>query len=155
MSLIRILVDGYSLLHAWPDLARGRTRHSETAREALIAILTRYQTSLGTPITVFFDGQGSTTHVWQKAAVNSVEVIFSRSGQTADDLIERAVCRFQPFGPVLVITDDYAERDTVTNFGGLFSGCATFIAQIGDELDQANRDRHQYNRREQARFRNH
>jgi hypothetical protein len=37
MPLIRILVDGYSLLHAWPELARGSARHSATAREALIA----------------------------------------------------------------------------------------------------------------------
>ena len=42
MPLIRILVDGYSLLHAWPELARGSARHSAMARDALIASLGEY-----------------------------------------------------------------------------------------------------------------
>ena len=29
MALVRILVDGYSLLHNWPELAPGQPRHSE------------------------------------------------------------------------------------------------------------------------------
>ena len=36
MSIVRILVDGYSLLHKWPALAPGRPRHTEAARDALI-----------------------------------------------------------------------------------------------------------------------
>jgi len=28
MALVRILVDGYSLLHHWPELAPGRARFS-------------------------------------------------------------------------------------------------------------------------------
>ena len=28
MAIVRILVDGYSLLHAWRDLAPGEPRHS-------------------------------------------------------------------------------------------------------------------------------
>jgi hypothetical protein len=30
------LVDGYSLLHSWPELAAGAPRHSERARDALV-----------------------------------------------------------------------------------------------------------------------
>lgn len=153
MPLIRILVDGYSLLHAWPQLAPGRVRHSQEAREALVARLTEYQHAIGTPITVFFDGQGSAMSVASKAGPKSVEVIFSRAGQTADDLIERAACRFREHGPVLVVTDDHAERDTVSGFGGLFSSCATFISQIGTELDQVALDLKVHNRRERERFR--
>ena len=43
----------------------------------------------------------------------TVEVLFSRAGQTADEMIERAAHRFQDYGEVLVVTDDHAERDTV------------------------------------------
>lgn len=53
MALVRILVDGYSLLHKWPELAAGAARHSETAREALVETLTQYQDVCGTPVTVF------------------------------------------------------------------------------------------------------
>ena len=36
MALVRILVDGYSLLHSWPGLAPSRARHSAAARDELI-----------------------------------------------------------------------------------------------------------------------
>ena len=54
MALLRILVDGYSLLHNWPELAPGHPRHSERARKELVHILTRFHDATGTPITVFF-----------------------------------------------------------------------------------------------------
>jgi len=56
MSLVRVLVDGYSLLHAWPELAPGRARHSADARAALLQKLTLYRDATSTPITIFFDG---------------------------------------------------------------------------------------------------
>ena len=58
MALVRILVDGYSLLHNWPELAPGRARHSAAARDELIRRLTLYQDATGTPVTIFFDGAG-------------------------------------------------------------------------------------------------
>lgn len=152
MPILRILVDGYSLLHAWPDLAAGRARHSEEARTALVRTLSEYQSLLGTPITVFFDGQGRKPTV-SKEAGESVEVIFSKSGQTADSLIERAAYRFKDYGQVLVITDDFTERDVVIGFGGLASGCDTFIAQVDAAFDQARLDRVHHNRRENERYR--
>jgi len=83
MALVRILVDGYSLLHNWPELAPGAARHSEAARDALVEMLTQYQDSKGTPITVFFDGSGSRRGKPKNEAAGTVEVLFSRAGQTA------------------------------------------------------------------------
>ena len=59
MALVRILVDGYSLLHNWPHLAPRKARHSAAAREELIHVLTQYRDAIGTPITVVFDGSGA------------------------------------------------------------------------------------------------
>src|SRR4030095_14869289 len=113
MALMRILVDGYSLLHNWPELARGKARHSAAARDELVHVLTRYQDTVGTPITIFFDGSGAPPNMPKDESSTHVEVLFSRDGKTADDLIERAAHRFQSYGEVLVVTDDFAERDTV------------------------------------------
>jgi len=60
----------------------------------------------------------------------AVEVLFSCAGQTADDMIERAAHRFSDYGEVLAVTDDVAERDTVTGLGGLASSCANFIRTL-------------------------
>jgi len=60
MALARILVDGYSLLHAWTELAPGKPRFSAAAREELIHVLTQYHDMTGTPLTVVFDGSRDT-----------------------------------------------------------------------------------------------
>jgi uncharacterized protein len=149
---VRILVDGYSLLHNWPELAPGKPRHSASAREELVAVLTRYQDSLGTPITIFFDGSGAPPGVPKRESSGQVEVLFSPAGQTADDLIERAVHRFQPYGAVLVITDDHAERDTVIGLGGEAASCNSFIRDVESALNEFADDLKHYNRAEHNRF---
>jgi predicted RNA-binding protein with PIN domain len=153
MALVRILVDGYSLLHSWRELAPGRPRHSAAAREELVDVLARYQDAKGTPITIFFDGSGAPPNVPKSESDRTVEVLFSRDGKTADDMIERAAHRFQPYGEVLVVTDDNAERDTVIALGGYASSCLNFISMVESELAQFADDLKQYNRTEQNRFR--
>ena len=152
MALIRILVDGYSLLHRWPELAAGKPRHSAAAREELIHILTRYQDTIGTPITVFFDGSGAPPDVPKNESNHHLEVLFSKAGQTADDMIERAAHRFQPYGEVLAVTDDNAERDTVIALGGSASSCSGFIREIENALAASDEDLKHYNRTERNRF---
>lgn len=146
MALVRILIDGYSLLHSWPELAEGAARHSERARDALVDILQQYQDACGTPVTIFFDGQGRARTQARGRSKHEIEVLFSKSGQTADDLIERAAHRFRAYGEVLVVTDDFAERDTVRAFDGTVASCANFIrmidqalAEMQDRLNQRNR----------------
>ncbi|MCU0784345.1 MAG: NYN domain-containing protein [Verrucomicrobia bacterium] len=152
MALVRILVDGYSLLHGWPELARGKARHSAAARDELIHLLTRYQDAIGTPITIFFDGGGSPPDVPKNEANHHVEVLFSKAGQTADDMIERAAHRFQSYGEVLAVTDDNAERDTVIALGGSASSCLNFIAEVEGALAASDDDLKHYNRTERNRF---
>ncbi len=155
MALVRILIDGYSLLHSWPQLAPGKPRHSAAAREELIRRLTQYQDATGTPITVVFDGTGAGIGTDTAVKGSEVEVLYSRAGRTADDLIERAAHRFQAYGEVLAVTDDHAERETVLSVGGLASSCWNFIqtvestlAELADELKHYNRqERHRFQRR--------
>jgi uncharacterized protein len=152
MALVRILIDGYSLLHNWPQLAPRKPRHSEAARDELIALLTRYQDATGTPITVFFDGK-QPRRGRQSRSREGVEVLYSAAGQTADDLIERAANRFREYGEVLVVTDDRAERDTVVAFGGWVSSCLNFIQMVESALQELEQDIRQHNRKERNQFR--
>src|SRR5437879_4652600 len=155
MALVRILVDGYSLLHNWPELAPGQPRHSLAARDELVQRLTLYRDAIGTPITVFFDGSGAPEGTPVALSTPEMEILYSRAGQTADDLIERAAHRFQEYGEVLAVTDDRAERDTVISLGGMASSCWNFIqtventlAEMADDIKHHNRkERHKYQRR--------
>ena len=152
MALVRILVDGYSLLHNWPELAEGHPRYSERARDELVQVLTRYHDATGEPITVFFDGRGPRKKPASGADPRGVEVLFSSAGQTADDLIERAAHRFQSYGEVLVVTDDTMERDVVGGMGGSVASCANFIRMIGSALNDLADEVKAHNRVERNRY---
>jgi predicted RNA-binding protein with PIN domain len=152
MALVRILVDGYSLLHNWPELARGRARHSAAARDALIRRLTLYQDAIGTPLTVFFDGSRPRAGKAEASDTTAIEVLYSRKGQTADQMIERAAHRFAPYGEVLAVTDDHAERETVMSLGGSAASCWNFILDVENALAELKDDIKHHNRRERHTF---
>jgi len=152
MALARILVDGYSLLHNWPELAPGQPRYSERARDELVHVLTRYHDVTGEPITVFFDGAGASAGIPDNEPTGAIEVLFSRAGQTADQMIERAAHRFQNYGEILVVTDDNAERDTVTGMGASVASCVNFIRMIENTLTELQDELRSRNRMERNRF---
>jgi predicted RNA-binding protein with PIN domain len=152
MALVRILVDGYSLLHNWPELAPGRAPHSAAARDALIRQLTLYQDATGTPVTIFFDGASPPAGKPIASDSTVVEVLYSRKGQTADQMIERAAHRFAPYGEVLAVTDDQAERETVISLGGSTASCWNFIRDVENALAGLGDDIKNYNRQERNRF---
>jgi predicted RNA-binding protein with PIN domain len=146
-------VDGYSLLHAWRELARGKPRYSAAARDELIQVLRQYADALGTPLTVVFDGAGpapSIAHESQSSA--EMEILYSKSGQTADDIIEKVAARLVAFGEVLVISDDFAEQDTVRAAGARTSSCGHFITDIRFTLGEFEKKLQRHNREESKRW---
>ena len=152
MALVRILVDGYSLLHSWPELAQGHARHSASARDELVNVLRRYSDAVQTPVTVVFDGAGHRGTRHETQSTPQVEILYSRAGQTADQIIERVTHRMKPFGEVLAVTDDFAERDTVIAMGGLASSCENFIQTMKNALSDLERKLQHYNSAEKRRY---
>ncbi|MFT6621357.1 MAG: putative RNA-binding protein with PIN domain [Limisphaerales bacterium] len=152
VPILRILVDGYSLLHAWPRLASHAERHTAEARDALVHVLTQYRDSVGTPVTVFFDGGGAPPGTPKTPSDPEMEIIYSPSGKTADDLIERVAYKLAQLGEVLVVTDDHAERDMITSFGGMPRGCEEFILDVNAALQDLTDAVKIHNRREKSRY---
>jgi hypothetical protein len=152
MALARILIDGYSLLHAWPELAPGKPRHSAAARDELIRRLTLYRDAIGTPITIVFDGANAGRGLSTVESTPELEILYSRAGQTADDIIERVAHRMAAYGEVLAVTDDNAERDTVIAMGGMASSCLSFIQAMAGALGELQDDIKMHNRKERNRF---
>ena len=148
-------MDGYSLLHHWSEMAPGKPRHSAAARQELIHVLTRYHDASGTPVTVVFDGASTTPGPNQTASTSEVEVLYSRAGQTADQMIERAAYRLKEYGEVLVVTDDFAERDTVMTFGAMASSCENFVHTVQTALHELEHEIKHHNRQERARYGEH
>lgn len=153
MPLVRILVDGFSLLHRWPELAPGKPRHSAAARQELTHWLRQYGDAIGTPITVVFDGAGPAPNVAMDApSTPEMEIIYSMAGQTADEIIERVASRLVHYGEVLVVSDDFAEKDTVMAVGARTSSCRHFIADIQFALGEFEKQLERHNQTEARRY---
>jgi predicted RNA-binding protein with PIN domain len=58
----------------------------------------------------------------------------------------------QPYGEVLVVTDDSAERDTVFYHGGTAASCYNFIEEVEGVLEEQDREIARHNRAERMRF---
>jgi len=152
MAIVRILVDGYSLLHNWQELAPGKPRYSAAARSELIRQLTRYHDASGVPVTVIFDGASGLASAEEPPSTPEMEILYSQQGQTADQMIERAASRLLDYGEVLVVTDDFAERDTVSSAGAMVSSCANFIATIVSADAEVQQTLKRHNRSEREKF---
>ena len=53
-----LIVDGHSVIFAWPELRALHSRRTGAARDELVRRLTQYQDSSGVRVVVVFDGRG-------------------------------------------------------------------------------------------------
>ena len=116
----RVIVDGYNVIHAWPDLKRLMDDASlEAARDRLIERLSVYGMVIGADVTVVFDAHHSTARTNSEQDVEGVHVLFTRKGHSADHAIERIAYAASQVGDVITVaTSDRFQRDLVRGMGG-------------------------------------
>jgi predicted RNA-binding protein with PIN domain len=112
-----LLVDGHSVIFAWADLAEIHQRNTASARENLVRRLTGLQDSTEWEVAVVFDGRGAKAS--SDSVPHGIAVFYSKSGQTADEIIERLAAKYSATCEVTVATDDHMERTTVEALGGM------------------------------------
>jgi uncharacterized protein len=115
MSQRFLIVDGHSVIFAWPELRALHRRKTASAREQLTKILTAYQDFTGIRVVLVFDGKGTT--VTQETEPGGIQVFYSNTGHTADDLIERLAAKYGNLYSITVATSDLLEQQTAIAFG--------------------------------------
>jgi uncharacterized protein len=110
-----LIVDGHSVIFAWPELRKLQARRSSLAREALIKRLRDYQDWTGVRVVVVFDGKGTEIEATSDPA--DVQIFYSRTGQTADAIVERLASKYAKRFEIMVVTSDSMERETVEACG--------------------------------------
>jgi uncharacterized protein len=106
-----LIVDGHSVIFAWPELRKLHARRSSLAREALVKQLRDYQDWTGVHVVVVFDGKGKKVEATSDPA--DVQIFYSRSGQSADAIIERLASKYAKRYELIVATSDSLEAETV------------------------------------------
>jgi predicted RNA-binding protein with PIN domain len=130
-----LLVDGHSVIFAWPDLRALHVRRMAAARDALIKILTDYQDQSGVRVVLVFDGRGA--RATQESDPDGIQIFYAQAGGTADQLIERLVAKYAAVHRLTVATSDRLEQQTAISFGA--AQCVS-AEQLRDRLEAANRD---------------
>ena len=110
-----LLVDGHSIIFAWPELRKLQARRSALAREALLKQLRHYQDWTGVRVVIVFDGKGK--KIDASSEPGEVQIFYSRTGQSADAIIERLASKYAKRFELMVATSDSLEAETVLACG--------------------------------------
>ncbi|MBT2683694.1 NYN domain-containing protein [Bacillus sp. ISL-37] len=114
-----LLVDGYNIIGAWPELVSLKKRELSAARDRLVEIMAEYQAYTGYHVIIVFDAHFVSGN--QKKYKNyKVEVIFTKENETADERIERlAIDLSNRKTQIHVATSDYTEQWAIFGQGAL------------------------------------
>ena len=123
MSL-RVVIDGYNLLGASTGRGLGIS-DVEGEREALVERLGAYRRIRGLKVTVVFDGTRGGRLRRSREVTSGVEVIFSRSGEQADDILKKMA---REKGPGLtIVTSDREVVDSALRSGSVVLRSGEFL----------------------------
>jgi predicted RNA-binding protein with PIN domain len=128
-----LLVDGHSMIFDWPDLAAMHARNTAAAREELVKSLTGLQDNTEWTVAVVFDGKG--VKASSDGTPHGIAVFYSKSGQTADSIIERLAAKYAKDHEVTVATNDRLERTTAESFGSNTISGMQLRAEMESALD--------------------
>ena len=114
-----LLVDGYNIIGAWPELRELKERDLAAARDRLIELMAEYQAFTGSRVIIVFDAyyvQGLS----RKYKNHKVEVIYTRENETADERIEKMASELNNIKTQIhVATSDYTEQWVIFGQGAL------------------------------------
>ncbi len=139
-----LIIDGYNLLGAQS------AAKSEMARESLLHDLAAYRHRKGHPLTVVFDGWQQGYPVEHREHRAGVQVIFSRRGEKADQVIQRLAREYG--SDCAVVSSDHEIVATARAHGATVMTAQLFLSKLagsglasgpiqGKELDSGEDER--------------
>ena len=110
-----IIIDGYNLIRQSVELRRYERKGLEAGRNALLARLTEYGKIKNHQITVVFDGIQSGWAEEGRDRAGRINIIYSRHGEKADDVIKRLAAHSGE--EIVVVSSDREISSYVTRLG--------------------------------------
>ena len=144
----RLIVDGYNMIFAWPELAALKDVKLEDARDLLVAMLADYAAMTQQRITVVFDSHRRADAEASEQMINGVQVLYSGRKTSADHVIEKLLFEARPGDEVTVATSDSLQRDLALGREVKTVSAATLKVQIDAML--ARRDQRMGDSRAQS-----
>ncbi|TGB00933.1 NYN domain-containing protein [Halobacillus salinus] len=140
-----LIVDGYNMIGAWPELKRLKEKDLGQARDLLIEMMAEYQSYTEDRIIIVFDAY----HVRGLAKKQNnfkVEVIFTKENETADERIERLAGELNDVRTqVYVATSDYAEQRTIFGQGAFRKSARELYIEVKNIEKEIEKDVESHN----------
>jgi len=127
-----LLVDGYNIINAWPELDEAKNLSLEAAREKLLDIMADYAGHTGIRVMVVFDAHQVEKSRRVQDDRNGVRVVFTKEGETADHFIEKMVDLFGRREKVRVATSDWVEQQIVMGRGAVRISARELLQEVKD-----------------------
>jgi len=121
---MHIIIDGYNLIRQSDRLRRAEKFTLEEGRNSLIRFLIPYRERKGHRVTVVFDGWDGGSFQEERDREGGIDIIYSRKGEKADDLIKRMAERSGD--ELVVVTSDRDIGHYVERCGGTVVASPTF-----------------------------
>ena len=128
-----LLVDGYNIIFAWPELQPVARDNLDAARKMLLDILANYRAFRGGEIILVFDAYKVKGNPGSLEKTEGVYVAYTKEAQTADAYIERATYDLARHHRVRVATSDGPEQLIILGHGAL----RLSALQLRQEIEQA------------------
>ena len=135
-----LIVDGYNLLAQTGRIGAGTSLHSEMAREAFLRDLSIYRQRKSHAITVVFDGWQQGWGTEQREHRLGLEIIFSRRGEKADQVIQRLATEFG--SACAVVSSDREIIDFVRAHGAFVMKAQEFVVKLREGPNSTNVSAH-------------
>ena len=131
-----LLVDGYNIIFAWPELKALAAMDLSAARSALEDILADYRGFRRCEVILVFDAYKVKRNPGSVEKRNGIHIVYTKEAETADMYIEKASYRLQKEHRVRVATSDNLEQLIVLGHGALRLSAEAFHAEIEDARGQ-------------------
>ena len=112
------IIDGYNVIHSWPELDEAARHELAEARDKLINIMAEYGAYQKYDVTIVFDALFTSDEMHDEKHGEHLDVVYTSEGETADSFIERLAYELAKKGlEVHVVTSDGAEQSVVLGAG--------------------------------------
>ncbi len=131
-----LIVDGYNIIGAWPELRDLKNKDLSAARDRLIEKMAEYQGYSGYCVIVVFDAY-DVKGTEKRLKNHNVEIIFTRKNETADERIEKlAISLSNRKTQIHVATSDYTEQWAIFGQGALRKSARELLNEMNNvEVD--------------------
>jgi predicted RNA-binding protein with PIN domain len=133
---IHIIIDGYNLIRQSTTLRQQESLGLEEGRSALLQLLRRYKKQKRHAITVVFDGSDKARFFNDSKNEGGIRVVFSRQGQTADDVMLRFAAKDRE--RALIVTSDRALVEQAEASGAVTISSQDFEFKLMSLFDEAD-----------------